>query len=91
MNYVKFFIESDKYPFRALALNDAYQVSLSTALLTTYELQLSDPQIEQQQRKQFIQVVKQKEAEYELRKQEKQQMIQTAMNSSHHKRLLDIE
>jgi len=87
----RFVKESDKYPYRAFALNDAYQISLSTALLTTDELQLSDPQ---QQREHFIRVVKQKEAEYELReleKQQKQQLIQTAMDSFHNKKPLDLE
>ena len=87
----RFIKDNDQYPFRAFALNDAYQISLSTALMATQELQLSDPKIEQHQREHFIQVVKQKEVEYWLKEQEKQQTIQTSVNSYNNKKRLTTE
>ncbi len=77
----RFIKDNDRYPFRAFAVNDMYQISLSSALLATQELQLSDPDIEQLQRDDFIQLVKQKESEYQLKQKEKHQNIFKATTS----------
>ncbi|WP_214814783.1 competence protein CoiA family protein [Exiguobacterium sp. s34] len=62
---VRRFIEDEqKSPFRAFALNGGYEISLSTALLTTQTLQLSDPKIEMQLRNSFLQELQQKKNEY---------------------------
>ncbi|WP_391207754.1 competence protein CoiA family protein [Psychrobacillus sp. L4] len=74
----RFIQDQDKYPFRAFALNEAYQISLSTALRTTVTLQLSDPVIENKQRQHFIQTVKEKETEYIVKQQKEEVFLQTA-------------
>jgi len=68
----RFIKDEINYPFRAFALNDTYQISLSKALNTTLDFQLSDPIVEERQRKSFGQLIIQKEAEYfiNLRKME---------------------
>jgi len=68
----RFIKDREQYPFRAFALNDAYQISLSNALWTTEDLQLSDPEVEQRQRALFIKEVERKIAEYALREKERQ-------------------
>ncbi|MFP5108535.1 DUF3895 domain-containing protein [Neobacillus sp. C211] len=60
----RFIKDEEQYPYRAFALNEGYQISLSTALLATQSLQLSNPGTEKKQRESFIQTVNQKEAEY---------------------------
>ncbi|WP_214689551.1 competence protein CoiA family protein [Exiguobacterium sp. s163] len=68
---VRRFIEDEhKNPFRAFALNGGYEISLSTALLTTETLQLSDPKIEMQLRDSFLQELKQKKNEYIAKQKE---------------------
>ena len=68
---VRRFIEDEqKSPFRAFALNGGYEISLSTALLTTQTLQLSDPKIEMQLRDSFLQELKQKKNEYIAKQKE---------------------
>ena len=68
---VRRFIEDEhKNPFRAFALNGGYEISLSTALLTTQTLQLSDPKIEMQLRDSFLQELKQKKNEYIAKQKE---------------------
>lgn len=62
------------YPYRAFALNDAYEMSLSTALQTKDTLQLSDPKIEVQQRANFQVLIKQKEEEFIAKEQEVKQL-----------------
>ncbi|WP_342600228.1 competence protein CoiA family protein [Psychrobacillus sp. FSL H8-0483] len=74
----RFIQDQDKYPFRAFALNEAYQMSLSTALRTTVTLQLSDQVMENKQRQHFIQEVKEKETEYIAKQQEEEVFLQTA-------------
>lgn len=62
---VRRFIEDrQESPFRAFVLNAGYEISLSTALLTTQTLQLSDPKIEMQLRNSFLQELQQKKNEY---------------------------
>ncbi|WP_214793996.1 MULTISPECIES: competence protein CoiA family protein [unclassified Exiguobacterium] len=69
--YVRRFIEDrQESPFRAFALNEGYEISLSTALLTTQTLQLSDPQIEMQLRDSFLHAVQQKEKEHMAKQKE---------------------
>ncbi|ACQ71045.1 hypothetical protein EAT1b_2122 [Exiguobacterium sp. AT1b] len=68
---VRRFVEDEqKSPFRAFALNGGYEISLSTALLTTQTLQLSDPKIEMQLRDSFLQELKQKKNEYIAKQKE---------------------
>lgn len=77
----RFIKDETKYPFRAFALNKAYQISLSTALWTSRELQLSEPEIEEKQREKFIELIKQQEAAYDIKEQEKPQLLQLSANS----------
>jgi len=78
----RFILDEVDYPYRAFALNDAYQISLSTALQTKETLQLSDPKIEMQQREYFIQTIKQKEAEFIAKEQELKDSVEGATISS---------
>lgn len=50
----RFMKDQKSYPYRAFALNDSYEIKMSTALLTDDTMQLSDPLIEDQQRKNFL-------------------------------------
>lgn len=50
----RFITEELSHPFRAFALNDAYEIKMATALLTEDTIQLSDPLIEGKQRDDFI-------------------------------------
>ncbi|WP_342431085.1 competence protein CoiA family protein [Neobacillus sp. FSL H8-0543] len=60
----RFIIDELKYPFRAFALNNGYQISLSKALLAQQEsLQLSDHHIENENREKFINLVIEKQLE----------------------------
>ncbi|MGG1678235.1 competence protein CoiA family protein [Neobacillus sp. NRS-1170] len=72
----RFIRDEEQYAFRAFALNDGYQMSLSTALLANRSLQLGDPVIEGTQREAFIQTVKQKEVEFIRSQQEKLRLEQ---------------
>lgn len=56
----RFIVDEMEYPFRAFALNNGYQISMSKALLTTQTIQLSDPEIEEKNRELFKEIVKQK-------------------------------
>ncbi|WP_214829666.1 competence protein CoiA family protein [Exiguobacterium algae] len=68
---VRRFIEDEqKSPFRAFALNGGYEISLSTAMLTTKTLQLSDPKIEMQLRNSFLQELEQKKKEHLAKQKE---------------------
>jgi Protein of unknown function (DUF3895) len=49
-----------EYPFRAFALNEGYQMSMSKALLTKKTIQLSDQEVEENKRELFKEIVKQK-------------------------------
>jgi hypothetical protein len=56
----RFIVDEMKYPFRAFALNEGYQMSMSKALLTKQTIQLSDPEYEEKNREFFKEIVKQK-------------------------------
>jgi hypothetical protein len=59
----RFILDEINYPFRAFAINNGYQISLSKALWTTETIQLSDPNIETENRANFIKLAKEKELE----------------------------
>ncbi|MBM4761440.1 competence protein CoiA family protein [Bacillus sp. B15-48] len=84
----RFIKDRDKHPYRAFALNDAYRISLSTALWTNQELQLCDPNIEKNQRERFVLEAKKREVEYRVNEQEKQQRIELATKSDNEKALI---
>ena len=60
----RFITEQLSHPYRAFALNDAYEIKMSTALLTEDTIQLSDPLIEEKQRNNFIKEALLKDEEY---------------------------
>lgn len=69
----RFILDEIKHPFRAFAINKGYQISLSKALWTEESMQLSDHDIENENRNSFINLVKEKELEkLELEKQKEQ-------------------
>ncbi|WKA56985.1 competence protein CoiA family protein [Planococcus shenhongbingii] len=51
----RFLKDQISHPYRAFALNEAYEIKMATALLTEDTMQLSDPLIEAQQRESFLQ------------------------------------
>jgi competence CoiA-like predicted nuclease len=59
----RFIVDEMKYPFRAFALNEGYQMSMSKALLTKQTIQLSDPEVEEKNRELFKEIVKKKALE----------------------------
>lgn len=60
----RFITEQISYPYRAFALNDAYEIKMSTALMTEEVMQLSNPLIEEEQRNQFIKDAYLRDEEY---------------------------
>ncbi|UTT42578.1 competence protein CoiA family protein [Exiguobacterium aurantiacum] len=82
---VRRFIEDrQESPFRAFVLNEGYEISLSTALLATQTLQLSDPKIEMQLRDSFLQELQQKEKEYVAKQKEIEDTRRTELLIKHH-------
>ncbi|WP_214837760.1 competence protein CoiA family protein [Exiguobacterium sp. s36] len=82
---VQRFIEDEKTsPFRAFILNKGYEISLSTALLTTQTLQLSDPKIEIQLRDSFLQELQQKEKEHIAKQKEIEDARRTELLNKGH-------
>ncbi|ELK21586.1 DUF3895 domain-containing protein [Anoxybacillus flavithermus] len=65
----RFIVDQMEYPFRAFALNEGYQMSMSKALLTKKEIQLSDPEVEEKNRELFKEIVRQKALEKKSRKE----------------------
>lgn len=60
----RFLKDQISHPYRAFALNEAYEIKMATALLTEDTLQLSDLLIEDQQRKSFLQEILKRNKEY---------------------------
>lgn len=59
----RFIVDEMEYPFRAFALNEGYQMSMTKALLIKQTIQLSDPEVEEKNRELFKEIVKQKALE----------------------------
>lgn len=60
----RFLKDQISHPYRAFALNEAYEIKMATALLTEDTLQLSDPLIENQQRESFLLEALKRDKEY---------------------------
>lgn len=79
----RFIAEEFNHPYRAFALNDAYEIKMSTALLMDDVLQLSDPLIEEKQRNKFIKDAYLRDKEYVSPKEEGisiNPVVKTTMN-----------
>jgi hypothetical protein len=60
----RFLKDQLSHPYRAFALNEAYEIKMATALLAKDTLQLSDPLIEDQQRESFLEEALNRDKEY---------------------------
>lgn len=60
----RFLKDQINHPYRAFALNEAYEIKMATALLTEDTMQLGDPLIENQQRESFLQEALKRDKEY---------------------------